>query len=263
MFPYPNTILETPDTFHPSAIFDDKAQVYAKYRWSYARDAIDFITRTARLNSYSTIADIGSGTGILAKEFVERVKRVYGVEPNSDMREQAETDLFEHANYLPIDSCCEQTKLKGHSVDLVTAAHSLHWCDAPRAREEFLRILRPGGWLAIIYNVHISPELDRIWQEAMEEAGFDFSPKEKFVQDFDPNYFFPKQEHRYERFPFMLWHSLETWIGVASSVAFAPKLFDPRYEEYVDAATKVFYQISQSDILQLAVATVVRIGRID
>src|SRR5260370_14342857 len=46
----------------------------------------------------------------------------------------------------------EATTLRSASVDFVTAAQAAHWFDLPRARAEFVRILRPDGWCILIWN---------------------------------------------------------------------------------------------------------------
>ena len=69
-----------------TTIFSSKAEKYAKYRWKYAPDCINTIVKVTCISKESIVADIGAGTGILTKEFVGIVKRVYAVEPNPEMR---------------------------------------------------------------------------------------------------------------------------------------------------------------------------------
>ncbi len=47
----------------------------------------------------------------------------------------------------------EATGLPEASVDVVTMFQAFHWCDGARALVEFARILRPGGVLAVAWNV--------------------------------------------------------------------------------------------------------------
>jgi SAM-dependent methyltransferase len=53
---------------------------------------------------------------------------------------------------VSVAGTAEQTTLQSTSVDFVTAAQAAHWFDLPRARAEFARILRPGGWCVLIWN---------------------------------------------------------------------------------------------------------------
>ena len=130
-----------------TAIFSSKAQKYARYRWKYAPDCISTIVNVAGISRASILADIGAGTGILTKEFVGIVKRVYAVEPNREMRAILARELERLRTAQVVDGRAEGTTLADGSVDLVTVAQAIHWFDPVTARPEFHRILKPGvGW---------------------------------------------------------------------------------------------------------------------
>jgi SAM-dependent methyltransferase len=95
---------------------------------------------------------VGSGTGLLSELFLKNGNRVYGVEPNRGMREAAERLLASYTNFVSVDGRAEETTLEDASVDFVTAGQAFHWFDPPRARREFMRILRPGGWVVLVWN---------------------------------------------------------------------------------------------------------------
>jgi 16S rRNA A1518/A1519 N6-dimethyltransferase RsmA/KsgA/DIM1 with predicted DNA glycosylase/AP lyase activity len=78
--------------------FSSKAEKYAKYRWDYAEQAIQTILSVTHVSATSVMADIGAGTGILTRHFVDKVERVYAVEPNPEMRQLAVKAL---ARYPP------------------------------------------------------------------------------------------------------------------------------------------------------------------
>ena len=100
-----------------------------------------------------TVADIGSGTGILSELFLKNGNKVFCVEPNGDMRQVAEKNLEKYGTlFISVDGTAEATKLKPGSVDLIVAGQALHWFDLHGARSEFGRILRKNGRVAIIYN---------------------------------------------------------------------------------------------------------------
>jgi SAM-dependent methyltransferase len=46
----------------------------------------------------------------------------------------------------------EATGLPAGTCQGVTAAQALHWFDRAALRQELLRVLAPGGWLAVIWN---------------------------------------------------------------------------------------------------------------
>ena len=136
--------------------FSRRANDYLKYRPGYP-DALA-ITLRHRIG-YSkdfVVADIGSGTGISSRYFLDRGNLVYGIEPNQDMRRVAHEWLGGYSRFHNVAARAESTTLDSHSVDLVVAAHSFHWFDQERARTEFERILRPGKFVILLWNERIS-----------------------------------------------------------------------------------------------------------
>lgn len=104
------------------------------------------------LTADSVIADIGSGTGISARPFLENGNEVYGVEPNNAMRTAAEEFLFGFSNFHSVNGTAENTGLPGAFVDFIIAAQAFHWFEPETTRKEFLRILKPAGFVALIWN---------------------------------------------------------------------------------------------------------------
>ena len=104
------------------------------------------------LSSESLVADIGSGTGILSELFLKNGNTVFCVEPNEEMRKAAEELLSSYPGFRSITGTAEMTTLTATSVDFITAAQAFHWFDASKTRIEFSRILKPGGWVSLIWN---------------------------------------------------------------------------------------------------------------
>src|SRR5262245_9983579 len=111
---------------------------------------LEVLKNECGLTPDSVIADVGSGTGLLAKLFLENGNRVYCIEPNREMRQAGEGILEDYPKFLSVAGTAEATALSDASVDFVTAGQAAHWFDATKARHEFRRILRPGGWLALV-----------------------------------------------------------------------------------------------------------------
>jgi ubiquinone/menaquinone biosynthesis C-methylase UbiE len=104
------------------------------------------------LRSEQAIADVGSGTGFLSERFLQNGNRVYAVEPNPEMRTAGEQLLAHYPTFISVAGTAEATTLPDQSVEFVTAGQAFHWFDAAAARQEFLRILRPGGWVVLVWN---------------------------------------------------------------------------------------------------------------
>src|SRR5262249_54513282 len=132
--------------------FSSRAADYVRYRPGYPREIVQTLKNDCALRECSVIADVGSGTGFLARIFLENGNRVYGIEPNKEMREAGEQLLKDWRGYSSIAGTAEATTLAAHSVDFVTAGQAAHWFHRESARREFLRILRPAGWLVLVWN---------------------------------------------------------------------------------------------------------------
>lgn len=132
--------------------FTNRVADYVKYRPRYPEAVLEFLQDELGLTAEAVIADVGSGTGLLAEPFLKNGNRVYGVEPNQAMRAAAAAVLAGYAHFRSVDGAAEATTLPPTSVDFVTAGQSFHWFEPAPTRREFGRILKPGGWVALVWN---------------------------------------------------------------------------------------------------------------
>ncbi|MBW8863695.1 MAG: methyltransferase domain-containing protein [Verrucomicrobia bacterium] len=132
--------------------FSSRVENYTRYRPGYPNEIIDLLRRDCGLTGDSVIADVGSGTGKLTELFLQNGNLVFGVEPNREMREAGERLLKQFQNFTSVDGTAEATTLPDRSADFTIAGQAFHWFDRERCRPEFVRILKPGGWVAIIWN---------------------------------------------------------------------------------------------------------------
>jgi len=135
-----------------TGLFTSRADIYSKYRPSYPTEAINYLVGSFNLSKDSLVADIGSGTGIFTKLLLEKAKTVFAVEPNKEMRNEAEKQLKKDRNFVSVEGTAEKIPLEAKSVDLITAAQSFHLFDRDSAKNEFSRILRDGGHVILIWN---------------------------------------------------------------------------------------------------------------
>jgi len=138
----------------PTERFSSRVENYARFRPSYAPAALELLSARCGLTPAATVADLGSGTGILTEQLLERGAQVLAVEPNDAMRAAAEARLGTHAGFRSVRGTAEATTLGSGSVDLVVAGQAFHWFEVAAAREEALRITQAGGWGALLWNEH-------------------------------------------------------------------------------------------------------------
>ena len=132
--------------------FSSRVDNYIRYRPGYPPEVVEVLRRECSLQPESVITDVGSGTGLLSRMFLENGNVVYGVEPNPDMREAGERLLSGYSKFHSIAGTAEDTTLPERITDFVTAAQAAHWFDREKARREFIRVLKLGGWAVLVWN---------------------------------------------------------------------------------------------------------------
>jgi ubiquinone/menaquinone biosynthesis C-methylase UbiE len=244
----------------PTDIFTFKAKKYARYRWDYAPQAIQRLFEVTGITNRSVVADIGAGTGILTRHFVGRCKRVYAIEPNGSMRALAAQALGSMAGCRVLDGQAEATGLAEQSVDLITAAQALNWFDPQPTREEFRRILKPGGWLAALRNVGTYGELD----SALEPL----YPKETDTSAWMKgrgtplSFYFGDKDYLQESFNFTKAETWEEFFGSLATASYAPDEGSALYERFEQAAREAFECFNTGGMVVLEVETKLSVGRI-
>lgn len=132
--------------------FSTRVGDYVKYRPGYPPEVVEHLKSDIGLNESWVIADVGAGTGISANVFLSAGCQVVAVEPNREMREASVAWLGVSPRFRAVDGAAEATGLPAGSVDLVTCAQAFHWFDIEGARREFRRILKPEGWVVLMWN---------------------------------------------------------------------------------------------------------------
>ncbi|MEU9174940.1 methyltransferase domain-containing protein [Streptomyces sp. NPDC048420] len=146
--------------------FNAAAAQYAANRPSYPPALFDAIEELAgRPLTGARVADVGAGTGIATALLHARGTEVVAVEPGDGMADQFR---LAHPAIPIVRGDGNDLPLLADSVDFVTYAQSWHWTDPARAVPEALRVLRPGGALALWWNTYavdvpwITAQSDRI-----------------------------------------------------------------------------------------------------
>jgi len=129
--------------------FSGFASTYDRYRPTPPAVLIDILTQLIGITSPEFVVDVGCGTGLSTRIWADRAQRVTGVEPNDDMRREAEAHTSTPAIRYQ-DGTSTATGLPDACADIVTASQALHWMEPEPTFAEIARILRPGGVFAAI-----------------------------------------------------------------------------------------------------------------
>lgn len=229
--------------------FSSRVDDYVKYRPHYPAGIIDLLADKCGLTPESVIADIGSGTGILTKLFLENGNPVVGVEPNREMREGGENYLAEFARFTSVDGTSEATRLPPQSMDFILAAQAFHWFDQTKTRAEFQRILNQDGWVVLVWNdrrTDSTPFL-RDYEAMLQEFGYEYKEIEhKNVRDenvFSAFFGRPPSAATFDNAQRVDFNGL---IGRLNSASYMPGRDDPRHAEMAAKARMIFTQYAEN-----------------
>ncbi len=235
-------------SLNPTQRFSSRVEDYARYRPSYPPEVLQTLRQDCALTPQAVIADVGSGTGILSELFLRNGNRVFGVEPNPPMRQAGERLLQAYPQFVSVASTAEQTPLPDHSVDFITAGQAFHWFDAAQARQEFVRILVPGGWVVLLWNerqVGTSPFL-QAYEQLLQDYSLDYETSRH--RNFDVKTiaaFFEPSPFRQSVFANRQVLDYESLEGRLRSSSYTPEAGHPRYQPMLDTLKRIFdaYQV--------------------
>jgi len=132
--------------------FTSRVENYVRYRPGYPIEILELLKKECRLTNNSVVADVGSGTGKLSELFLPNGNVVIGIEPNLAMRTAADTLMQQYSKFESINGKAEATTLPPSSVDFMVAGQAFHWFDPIATRDEWNRVLRPDGWVVLVWN---------------------------------------------------------------------------------------------------------------
>ncbi len=146
--------------------FSGFAELYDMHRPRLPEVIVDLLTQLAA-KQRPVVVDLGSGTGLSTLLWTRRAAEVVGVEPNADMRAQAERRAADaSANTVRfVEGLSTATGLPDQCADIVTCSQSLHWMEPDGTFAEVARILRDGGVFAA-YDCDWPPTLNAEAEQA-------------------------------------------------------------------------------------------------
>lgn len=224
--------------------FSNRVADYVRYRPDYPPALLDWLHQDIGVSPDTLVADIGAGTGISTRLFLAAGHPVIAVEPNAAMRAAAEQWLSpDYLRLKVVDGTAEATTLARDSVGLVAAAQAFHWFDTDAVRQEWARILHPGGLALVFWNSRLldsSPFLIG-YEQLLLEFGTDYTAVAERYQDDDTmRAWFGDGLRGMARLPNAQWLDLDGLRGRLLSSSYAPPAGDPRHAPMLDALQRLF-----------------------
>lgn len=245
--------------------FSDRVEDYVRYRPDYPRALVDWLHGLGVRPDW-LVADIGAGTGISSKLFLDAGHRVTAVEPNAAMRAAAERWLAGEHRFDAKDGSAEATGLPGHAVDLVVVAQAFHWFDKDKVRAEFARILSARGLVAVFWNSRRltgTPFLEG-YERLLLEYGLDYrGVAERYTDDASMARWFGQGYRGMASFPHGQKLDYESLLGRLMSSSYAPKQGHANHEPMLHALRVLFDDTQEGGTVSFDYDTRVFAGRPD
>jgi SAM-dependent methyltransferase len=226
----------------PTARFSDRVENYARYRPGYPPEVLDLLRAECGLLPSHLVADVASGTGVFTRLLLENGNPVFAVEPNAEMREVGMQQLESYDRFVSVAGTAEVTTLRSGSVDFVTASQAAHWFDLPRARAEFVRILKPVGWCVLIWNERrtASTPFLRDYEQLLLTYGTDYKEVRHERSTAIIHEFFAPALHEQRTFSLVQRFGYEGAAGRLLSSSYVPLEGDPNHEAMMRELRRIF-----------------------
>lgn len=243
--------------------FSKRVADYVRYRPHYPQEVIDILAAEAGLTPASVIADIGSGTGFSTELYLKFGCPAFGVEPNPDMRAAGEAYLAGYPNFTSVDGTAEATTLPDGSVDFVTAGQAMHWFNLPEARREFVRILKPQGRFAFMWNErdgNASPMMAGYMEIVDKYLAEAHTAHHSDVDAARLAYLFADGVYETRQIAWSQPNTLEQLVGRLYSSSYMPDRDDPRAAALEEELTVIFNHHAKDGMVEFGYVTDLHFG---
>lgn len=245
--------------------FSDRVENYVRYRPDYPPEIVDQLIELCNLDDRSTIADIGSGTGIFSNRLLVRGLSVTAVEPNREMREAAEIQLSQYAGFSSVDGSAECSNLNDSSIDLIVAAQSFHWFRLSESHREFKRILKPSGSVTLIWNQREMQSPFHIdYDNLLQQHATDYNDTNHMnLSDLTITQLFDASSTRVLNFVNAQSFDLSGFLGRMQSASYTPAKGLPGHDNLIALATELFNQYEENGSISFDYNTRLYVGKLN
>lgn len=239
--------------------FSKRAEYYYKYRPTYPLVIADFIISELKLSSDSILADIGCGTGIFSSLFKNKVKIIYGIEPNTEMLKLAKKNLSTQKNFKPIKATYDNTTLKNSSINAIVCAQAFHWFNINKAKKEFIRITDNNHYCTLIWNIRNTNNPFFAEYENILYSNIKNYSKRAHNKNYDKISKSLFKTYKKEIFDNFLYYDFDSVCGLLKSSSYFP-LKGNSYNKILEEMQNLFNKYSINNIIKLHYKTIVYLG---
>jgi ubiquinone/menaquinone biosynthesis C-methylase UbiE len=212
-----------------TAAFDDLAAAYDRFRTGYAPELYEALFDYG-LAAGARVLDVATGTGLVAAELVARGCTVVGLDPSEPMLARARLRVPEAAF---VTGLAEHVPLPDRTFDAAVCAQAFHWFGREAALTELIRVVRPGGVVAVWWKSLMRGDTVRLLrQEAEKAAGVEPlpDPMSSGFEEFERS---PLLDQRLRVIPWIVRTRVSEFLGYEASRARPSALYGARAQTYL------------------------------
>ncbi|HEV2372538.1 MAG TPA: class I SAM-dependent methyltransferase [Streptosporangiaceae bacterium] len=156
-------------------LFDSVAELYDSTRSGYPGEIVAAMVATSGVRAGSRVLEVGCGTGQLTRDLATYGFELTAIDLGAAMVGAARRHVPGQAVAFQVSSY-EDFEAPDHTFDLVASATAFHWIDPEVAWAKAVRLLVPGGWLAVLstgehYDDPLGAALMDIWVRHGDDGG--------------------------------------------------------------------------------------------
>jgi SAM-dependent methyltransferase len=196
--------------------------------------------------------------------FLHNRNRVFGIEPNAEMKEAAEKNLASFSNFVSLSGKAESTTLQDHSVDFIVAGQAFHWFDREQSRNEFVRILKPNGFVVLLWNDRKQDtSFSNAYENLLKTFAIDYEVVDhRLITDEAFRKFFGGPHYGFKMFDNEQVFDLAGLKGRVLSCSYMPMPDHPRFNEMMAALEKLFDRFQQNGSVIMNYQTLMYYGHL-
>ena len=242
--------------------FGNRVEDYVKYRPHYPAAIVTYLQERYDFTS-GAIADVGAGTGILTKLFLDAGYTVYAVEPNEPMLAKATTLLNEYPGFTAVPGTAENTTLPNNSIDAIMAGQAFHWFNTEKSKAEFTRILKAHGLVVLVWNERrVDAAFEQDYEVLINRYGKDYvQVKHRNIDVDDIAAFFAPASMELKVFNNQQVFDFEGLKGRLLSSSYIPLQGEPGYEVMIAELKELFDKYQQAGTITITYETRLYAGR--
>jgi len=140
-------------------------------------------------------------------------------------------------------------------VHLITVAQAFHWMEVEATKREFLRILKPGGHIALVWNLRLThTAFLQAYEDMTREFGQHYEAANRIKEDEISAFFHPGEMH------IQTWSNVrlldfEGLKGLVLSASYMPLEGDPRHEEMIARLEELFATHKENGLVKMEYET--------